>query len=146
MDQDWGLMDMVRVHLHRAEQALGHGLFFFGDSAFPEQEHLLRMYREPMTEEKRYVNKVMSGTRISVEWGFGIVDGKWKRLLWEDNNRIRCTRPGMMYLLAVFLTNVHNCMEPNEIRKAFDGKCPSAAEYIEWTMVEAAEVAAALSA
>ena len=68
--------------------------------------------------------------------------------MWEDNNRIILgTRPDMMYLLAVFLTNVHNCMEPNEIgRRRLTVSVPVQQSMSNrLTMAEAAEeVAAAL--
>ena len=134
-------MDMCQMDLEKAQTELDRGLFWFGDAIFPEQKHLLRMFKGEMTPEQRKINKLMScGPRIGVEWGFGIIDGKWKRLLWKEVMKIDTNRPALLYLLATFLCNVHNTFDANQIQQAFGGPCPSTTEYITTTMDEAAAV------
>lgn len=76
----------------------------------------------------------MSSVRESVEWGFKLITTKWAFLNYKHNMKIFVQPVGKYYKVAAFLTNLHTCLEGNQISTFFDIKPPSLDEYLNWNV------------
>ena len=93
----------------------------YGDPAYPISEVLLRPFKgvNVMTPPQRELNKIMSSTRISVEWGFGRVQSNLPYL--QHFSRLKLLQRGgcgvQKHVDAVLLTNLFTMM--------YGGLCPN---------------------
>ena len=72
----------------------------------------------------------MSSIRISVEWGFAQVMRLWAHLDFRNQMKVLMVPTSKMYFVAVALTNMHNCLYPNQTSQNFDIEPPSLEEYL----------------
>ena len=103
----------------------------YGDSAYGVSPTIVSPYAgiNPPTAEQRAWNTAMGGVRISVEHGFGLVVQSWPFLNCVAKQRIWGTRCGVMYRVAVLLTNARACLSPNQTSQRYSCKPPSVTEY-----------------
>jgi hypothetical protein len=80
-------------------------------------------------------NNAMSSARISVEWAFGGILNHWASLRYVPQQQLLSNRKiGQIYFVAAFLTNLLNCIRPNETAQYFKCTPPSLKDYISWLM------------
>jgi len=110
----WGKPDGLRaVWVNPTDYAL------FGDSAYPQNVYLYRIYRGAMTVAQAAMNAIMSPLRVTVEWGFGKIVNLWPWLDYRTNQQI-LKRPIGLYLdVGNLLTNMHTCIYGSIISSRF---------------------------
>ena len=80
-------------------------------------------------------NNAMSSARISVEWAFGGILKHWASLRYVPGQQLLSNRKiGQVYFVAALLTNLLNCIRPNETSQYFKCTPPSLNDYISWLM------------
>jgi hypothetical protein len=78
-------------------------------------------------------NMAMSSARISVEWAFGGILRHWASLRYVPGQKLLGnSRIGQMYFVAALLTNLLNCVRPNQTSQYFACTPPSLQEYLQW--------------
>lgn len=75
-----------------------------------------------LNSAQRAFNKAMSKARVMVEWLFKRVKLYWTTVDFKSKMRIAESPVGSLYLCAMLLTNMRNCLYPNTISQYF--KCP----------------------
>ena len=58
----------------------------YGDPAYPLSVHLQTGFRNPANREEENFNQSMSAVRVAVEWVFGDVIERFRRLQKDDEN------------------------------------------------------------
>ena len=75
-------------------------------------------------------NRLMSAIRQPNEWIFGDVKNIWHGVDYKKKNKILQGYVPQRFELAVLLTNVCNCYNPNPTSQYFGLKPPSAESYL----------------
>ena len=103
----------------------------YGDSAYGVSEVMIGPYQSVRGQsgDEAAWNTAMGGVRISVEHGFGLVlqDWPWLNCFWRQ--RIWGTACGVMYRVAVLLSNAHACLVPNQTSIRYGCEPPTLEEY-----------------
>lgn len=110
----------------------GEQYSIFGDSAYvrkpwleiPDSGAFLTPYQE-------HVNASKSKARVTAEWYFMEMKKYWARCDYKRSLRILQAPYGKFILGAVLLTNIRNCLYPNEISQFFGCNPPSLEEYLD---------------
>ena len=114
----------------------GKRYYIYGDAAYVGEsvDNCVMIgygYGTNMTPEQEHFTKSMNKVRTCVEWGFRVINQTWASLGRKDFQKIRKTKVGNWYLLAVILTNVRTCVNGvNQISAYFDCPPPSLPEYL----------------
>ncbi|ETI30432.1 hypothetical protein F443_22444 [Phytophthora nicotianae P1569] len=108
-----------------------HGYLLYGDPAYGQTDVFASPFdRVGATREESVVNASMSRVRITVEWGFGQVINEWALLDFKRKMNIGGVPVGMLYEVAVCLTNCLTISRgQNVISSYFDVAPPSFDEY-----------------
>mmetsp|Transcript_21140 Transcript_21140/g.27739 ORF Transcript_21140/g.27739 Transcript_21140/m.27739 type:complete len:160 (-) Transcript_21140:36-515(-) len=114
------------------------GYCIFGDQAYGLHPCLMAPYRGVnLGAQQLEWNRKMQLPRVSVEWFFGIITKLWQHLAFVPLQKVFLTPSVKHYIVATFLTNCHNCFNPNQISKFFAMEpcdihqyCSDLAEYI----------------
>lgn len=146
--------DGLCIHLHGPEVGRRHDMFLYASSGMDAQlldvmtvngkqfivygdsGYSWRVYLEVpfaganLSAVQKAFNKAMSAVRISVEWYFKCVKQLWSFVDSKRKLRVRQMPVGLVYQAAVLLTNLHNCIQPNEISQYFACVPPSLEAYI----------------
>jgi hypothetical protein len=76
-------------------------------------------------------NRIMSRVRVSIEWEFGIVKRTFAFIDWAKGQKILLSPVAVLFKAAVFLCNVHTCVnDGNQISDFFGMDPPSLSEYL----------------
>ncbi len=104
----------------------------FGDSIYPMLPQLFRMFRAPAPgSPQEALNRVMSGCRVSVEWGFNLVTNTFQTVDFTRWNRMWMTNPSRQYRVATLLTNCLTCIRgSNQVAVFFQCAPPSVTDYL----------------
>ncbi len=108
-------------------------LLLYGDPAYPRLGRLIVAYRGYLTAAQEEWNRRVNAARVSVEWGFGKVIAIWAALDYKKNQKIFLQRVGMMYPVAVLLTNIHTVFYGSLTGIYFNLAPPTLAEYLDIT-------------
>jgi hypothetical protein len=103
----------------------------FGDPAYGVSAHILSPFSgvgERTALQKEW-NEKMSGVRIEVEHGFGIVSNTWPFLNAGWKMQTGASPVGRYYRVGVLLTNSINCLRPNQVSQAFRCQPPDIRAY-----------------
>lgn len=104
----------------------------YGDPIFGRTEYVSRGFPRAQADAmERNFNKRMNAARVSIENIFACVVNLWQWLDFKRHHKLHGTSPAREYLNAQFLTNVHNCMNPNQVSQMFECQPPSLREYLE---------------
>lgn len=104
----------------------------YGDPAYGINDLLCSPFRYAYVSsaEKKRFNVVMSSTRVSVEWMFGVVKQKWAFLDWNKKHKILLTPVARMVRTAVLLTNAMTCLRKgDQICMCFNCTPPTLEDY-----------------
>jgi len=82
----------------------------FADAGYVSGPYIMATFADPSTGSEMHFNRVMSGFRVAVEWGFKDVVQKWKLLNNVAIQRVLNSPIGYMYLVAILLTNCYTCL------------------------------------
>jgi hypothetical protein len=106
----------------------------YADAGYHISPFLIAAFRRAagaMPAAKAALNRVMSGVRIAVEWGFGRVTNLFGALDYTRRQQVNRTPVGLMYRTAVILANAHCCLYGNQTTQAFDVAPPTLEEYFQ---------------
>lgn len=106
-------------------------LQIFGDPAYGISNQIISPFSGAgeRTEAEREWNAGMSGVRIEVEHGFGVVSNTWPFLNAGWKMHINSSPVGRYYRTGVLLTNALNCLQYNQIAQYFDCQPPTLLDY-----------------
>ncbi|CAN0432406.1 unnamed protein product [Pylaiella littoralis] len=127
-----GLMQKVATHFNSPS---GHPYCLYGDPAYGLSNHLLSPFSTttngPLTPEMADFNKRMSHCRVTVEWGFKEMTGKWAFVNMKPQQKFLLSPVGIQYRVATLLSNWHSCLNGgNQISQYFGVAPPSLEEYL----------------
>jgi hypothetical protein len=78
-------------------------------------------------------NNAMTSVRISIEWAFGAILRHWASLRWVPDQQLLSQRNiGQVYFVAALLSNMFNCVRPNQTSQYFNCTPPSLKLYLAW--------------
>jgi hypothetical protein len=93
----------------------------FGDLIYPQCAHLLKGFVDPAPNSLQAAfNRMMSASRICVEWGFNQIVQQWAFLNFWYSMRILLEPVAQYYINAAFLCNLRNCFYGNETATYFN--------------------------
>ena len=75
-------------------------------------------------------NDMMKSSRIAVEWEFGHVLEHWASLHFRPSQKLLQAGIGQAYIVAAFLTNIHNIVHPSKTSIYFHVAPPSLEAYL----------------
>jgi hypothetical protein len=103
----------------------------YGDSAYAVSPFIVSPFSRvgELTRKERAWNTAMGGVRISVEHGFGLVVQDWPYLQSFWKHKILGNPCGLLYRVAVLLTNAHACVAPNQTAQRYSCPPPKLEEY-----------------
>lgn len=78
-----------------------------------------------LTEAQHAFNKEMSRVRVTAEWAFNEIMLYWSSMDYKRKMRIGHTPIGALFLAAMLLTNIRNCVYPKSISRLFTYLTPS---------------------
>ncbi|RPA86415.1 hypothetical protein BJ508DRAFT_197364, partial [Ascobolus immersus RN42] len=111
-------------------------LYLYGDPAYYPGYGIMGPFRPEgrrvaLTPEQEAANIVMSGQRIVVEWGFGLVSKYWTFTAFKRANRLGLSPVGAYYTCATLLTNILTCLRRgNQISDKYELEPPTLEEYL----------------
>ncbi|CAB1107600.1 unnamed protein product [Ectocarpus sp. CCAP 1310/34] len=113
----------------------GHPYCLYGDPAYGLSNHLVCPFSAssvgPLTPEMADFNKRMSHCRVTVEWGFKEMTGKWAFVNMKPQPKFLLSPVAKQYRVATLLSNWHSCMNGgNEISQYFGVVPPTFEEYV----------------
>jgi hypothetical protein len=129
------LLNICAIYaLHRGanENTPIHQCFLqlFGDPAYGLGPCILSPFSGGnWTEEELEWNAAMSAVWIEVEHGFGNVTHLWPFLNAQWKHQVYASPVGWYYCVRVLLTNMHNCIQPNQTSQYFSCEPPVLEEY-----------------
>ena len=125
--------------LHQMAQHMGqqpnrphqYDLVLFADQGYALHRFIQTSYRgNNLPQLEADFNRVMSGLRVTVEWGFGRIGSLFAFCKFEKNLKVLLSPVGKYYRCAVLLTNCHSCLRRNQVSKKFKVRPPQ--EYLQW--------------
>lgn len=113
----------------------GHGPYgLYGDAGYTGSgvPALRSPHRGPaLTVQQQHQNRAMSGVRVSVEWGFGMLKTMARFFESHQNTEVLRSPVGRYFTVAALLLNCRTCLHGgNEVSKLFKIKPPSLDEYL----------------
>ena len=103
-----GLMQKVAMHFNSPS---GHPYCLYGDPAYGLSDRLICPYSAvthgPLTPEMVDFNKGMCHCRVTVEWGFKEMTGKWSSVNMKPQQKLLLSPVGVQYKVATLLSNWH---------------------------------------
>ncbi|KAF8582037.1 hypothetical protein K439DRAFT_1618613 [Ramaria rubella] len=110
-------------------------LFFqvYGDSAYGISPVILSPYSHvrELTDKEHAWNETMGGVWILVEHGFSLVLQDWPFLQAFWKQKIYGNACGLLYHVAILLTNAHSCFVPNQTAVRYRCDPPMVHEYFQ---------------
>lgn len=126
--RDSGIVELLENKLR------GYGnriLSLYGDQAYPIMPCLLRPFDGARTTEiQRRFNKIMSLSRITVEWSFGKILRYFAYLDFKKNLKLQLQPVGKMYIVGTILTNCHTCLYGSQVSIYFQCQPPALERYL----------------
>jgi DDE superfamily endonuclease len=104
----------------------------YADSAFPISPHLQKpIPGAHLAPEEALFNTIMSTVRVSIEWSFRGVTGRFQALNWKQNQKILEIPVAQWYLVASLFANLHTCLKRgNQVSDLFGMQPPSVHDYL----------------
>ena len=133
MLQESGLLSQVEQHMKRGSTtSSGKYWILYGDPAYPNRPQILRPFQGArLSPSEAEFNRLMSGARVCVEWGFGNIIRLWAFVDFKKNTKILLQPVAKYYIVATILTNCHACLYGNNISEHFGLQPPLLSEYLQ---------------
>jgi nuclease HARBI1 len=131
---DWTLYCRSGIDSQLEEKLMVNGIQFciYGDSGYNLRPYMEVPYQgSNLSEEQKSLNKAMSAIRITVEWIFKEVKQYWSTMDYKRKLRVGEFPVGALYIAAMLLTNLRNCIYPNPTAQYFSCRPPTLEEYLE---------------
>lgn len=114
----------------------GHPYCLYGDPAYGISNHLICPFSAAsvggvLSPAMIDFNKRMSHCRVTVEWGFKEVTGKFAFVNLKPQQKFLMSPVAKQYRVATLLSNMHSCLNGgNEISQYFGVLPPTLEEYL----------------
>lgn len=113
----------------------GHPYCLYGDPAYGISNYLISPFSAassgPLTAGMMDFNKRMSHCRVTVEWGFKEMTGKFAFVNLKPQQKFLMSPIAKQYRVATLLSNWHSCLNGgNEISQFFGVSPPTLEEYL----------------
>ncbi len=113
----------------------GHPFYLYGDPAYGLSNNLVCPFSAasfgPLTPAMADFNKRMSHCRVTVEWAFKEVTGKWAFVNMKPQQKFLLSPVAKQYRVATLLSNWHSCLNGgNEISQYFGVVPPAFEEFL----------------
>ena len=109
----------------------GERYCLYGDSGYSRRWFLEVPYQgSNLTSAQRAFNRAMSAVRITVEWIFKEVKLYFTTMDYKRKLKVKESPVGMLYMSAMLLCNMRNCIYPNQIARYFDCTPPSLEQFL----------------
>lgn len=106
-------------------------LYLFGDQAYSCQHNILTPYPTPSTLAEQRFNSSLQIARLSVEWAFGWVVGRFTANHFHKNLKTNLQPIGPLWSVSVLLANCLTCLKGgNQISDKFGMRPPSLQVYL----------------
>lgn len=106
-------------------------LTLYGDSGFPLSERCLTPFRRlGITPQQIVFNRLLSSSRVSVEWGLGKNTRLWKSLTFLDGQVLGLRPLAVHYKGATLLSNLHTCLYWSQTSHYFNCPPPTVEVYL----------------
>jgi hypothetical protein len=103
----------------------------YGDPAYGLKSWLLSPYKgAQLTAGQQEFNRVMSGVRESVEWGFQRIVTYWAFVDYHKNQKLLLQPIGIYYPVCAILSNLLACYNSSQTAAFFQMQPPSPREYL----------------
>ncbi|KAI5821885.1 hypothetical protein K523DRAFT_257781, partial [Schizophyllum commune Tattone D] len=103
----------------------------FGDPAYGLNHHIVSPFMsETPSEDEVAWNEDMGSVRVEVEHGFGNVTRLWPFLDAHWKLKVYASPVGAYYRFGVLMSNVVNCVCPNQVATVFGCEPPTLSEYL----------------
>jgi len=110
-------------------------VFIYGDQGYIFDGFMLTPYRStiilPNGSPRKRFNLIMSAIRQPNEWYFAVLKNQYKGVCYKLQNQWNKGRVGERFLFACLMTNVRNCIDPNQISQYFDCAPPTVEYYLQ---------------
>jgi hypothetical protein len=115
---------------------LTNGFFVLGDSAYPNNDVMLSIYRgRNLPLAAQAFNMVMCPIRTCVEWGYAKIVRYWAFIDLKKQMKVRGAQVEAYWRVSAFLTNAILCARgSNQISKYFDPPPPTLEQFLDVTM------------
>ncbi|KIO28419.1 hypothetical protein M407DRAFT_182246 [Tulasnella calospora MUT 4182] len=108
----------------------GNPLAVYGDPAYGIGRHLLSPFKgASLSDEEQAFNAQMSKVREAVEWGFGDAVHQFAFLDFSKNLKVLLQPVGLLYSVALLLSNAHTILHQPQISQYFICQPPTLQEY-----------------
>lgn len=108
----------------------GNPLAVYGDPAYGIGRHLLSPFKGAgLSDEQQAFNARMSKVREAVEWGFGDAVRQFAFLDFSKNLKVLLQPVGLLYSVALLLSNAHTILHQPQISQYFICQPPTLQEY-----------------
>jgi hypothetical protein len=132
--KEFGLIDaMESVRFFRDEQGR-IVVFIYGDQGYTFEGFMITPYRATFVLAAGHPNKrfnlIMSCIRQPNEWFFCVLKNQYKGVCDKSQNQWNKGRVGQRFLFACLMTNIRNCIDPNQISQFFKCNPPTVEFYL----------------
>lgn len=103
----------------------------YGDSGYPLSDVIIVPFKGNLNRKQKRVNKIMSGIRVCVEWGFAKILQLFPFVDFKKNLKIRKEKVPQFYKVATILTNCHTCLYGSQVNHYFECDPPTLEEYLD---------------
>jgi len=140
--EESSILDIIREKTRYPPPHDNEHMFIFGDSGYYTLDHrdvLVTPFTpadELINPDCRRWNYEASSVRMEIEHYFGIVVNNWKFLTLPDKQKMQLMLTGPQYACIVFLTNLLNCVSPNQIAQRFSFTGPTLQQYLDTFLTE----------
>lgn len=129
-----GIRDKLRAllgHFSLADRPVIYGDAAYKMGGFGIIGAFTAKMNQPLTQEERQFNRIMSSFRIAVEHSFGRVVNLWQANEFTRGNSAGISAVGATYIVSVLLTNCHTCLHGNQTSQFFQIEPPNLDTYFE---------------
>ena len=103
----------------------------YGDSGYNRRSYMeVPIQGSHLSNAQKAFNAAMSRARVTVEWIFKEVKQYWSTVDFKRKMRSGESPVASLYLAAMLLTNMRNCVYPNPISQYFRYTPPTLEDYL----------------
>lgn len=119
----------LAAEIHRKCTASGRQLYAYGDQGYAVDPYVVSPFRRARNALEIGINSAMVPVRLPVEWTFGKISQLFAFVDFSKNQRVGLQPVGVIYRVAVLLTNAHSCLYGSGTSTFFDVQPPTIEEY-----------------
>lgn len=130
---DWALFVRSNIETQLENVCFVNGVQFYvhADSGYNRRTVIdVPFQGAHLTRAQKKANTATASVRVTVEWAYKEVKLYWTTVDFKRKLRVGEVAVGMMYMGAILLHNIRNCLYPNTISQYFQCHPPALVDYI----------------